>query len=602
MSDLTKILAASLPWACLVCTIWYFRLQGRAFFAAIVMGNLVWCGAIWLTVQLLSAANLVYPASIHLVWIAYCLVLAVVFPRNRISWRLPNPEKWWWIPAIIGCITLFLGLVYPPNNYDSLTYHLPRIAHWLQNHTLAPWPTGIDRQIGMAPWNAILILQSWLPGNLNRFTNLPQWFAWLGSIFAIYHLALMLGASKRARMAAVIFFATLPVAILQASNSDSCLLVTFHLLCMLWAYLLWQGEDGHKWQQMAIFGVSLGFAILSKGSAYPIALPFVLMVAWQCLKMPRKLFWQGALAAFLVIAINAPHLARNYLGEGSLVASSERNIITSPTPGTFLVNVLYNMVSNEPELLGIGAKPILKDIASRLGVEQDNTEILPWGGLEAMPSRNVPAEGNVSNPVHILVLFIIFFHLRSLKPCRAYLLLALSSIFFFCLLLAWHPWMTRIQIPLFAMAAPPVGYAIAQTGSRIRRGILLGSLCLSAVVPLLLCVERPLLPAQLVDFYRHDVRHFLNTSQEQLIFNYNPKAYAEYAAGVDALAGLKPAKVAIDMGNNAPEYPLWHMLADRLPSLPKMEYGAPEKADCAFEYVRNDEGGQQRLRVLQKME
>ena len=36
----------------------------------------------------------------------------------------------------IALIIFVTGCLYPPNTWDSLTYHLPRIEHWIQNKNL----------------------------------------------------------------------------------------------------------------------------------------------------------------------------------------------------------------------------------------------------------------------------------------------------------------------------------------------------------------------------------------------------------------------------------------------------------------------------------
>jgi 4-amino-4-deoxy-L-arabinose transferase-like glycosyltransferase len=98
-------------------------------------------------------------------------------------------------------------------------------------------------------------------------------------------------------------------------------------------------------------GCCIGFAILSKGSAYVTAFPFVLAIAFFCLRSPRKLLLQGIAAAAIIIALNAPHLARTYQAYGSIVGGTERNILYHPTPGTLAVNIVYNFLLHEPWLL-----------------------------------------------------------------------------------------------------------------------------------------------------------------------------------------------------------------------------------------------------------
>ena len=48
---------------------------------------------------------------------------------------------------LFGAVVLVLSLITTPYNWDSMTYHLPRIAHWAQNGSVAHYATHILRQI-----------------------------------------------------------------------------------------------------------------------------------------------------------------------------------------------------------------------------------------------------------------------------------------------------------------------------------------------------------------------------------------------------------------------------------------------------------------------
>ena len=58
------------------------------------------------------------------------------------------------IIALVGTV----ALLSPPNTWDVMTYHLPRIVHWLQNRSVAFYPTHEPRQLFMPPWAEFAVL------------------------------------------------------------------------------------------------------------------------------------------------------------------------------------------------------------------------------------------------------------------------------------------------------------------------------------------------------------------------------------------------------------------------------------------------------------
>jgi len=89
-------------------------------------------------------------------------------------------------------IALVLGLIAvltPCTNYDSLTYHLPRVMHWLQNQSVAHYPTSDTRQLESGPWAGFVLANLCLLAGSDRFVNLAQWWAMLTSAIGASLLA-----------------------------------------------------------------------------------------------------------------------------------------------------------------------------------------------------------------------------------------------------------------------------------------------------------------------------------------------------------------------------------------------------------------------------
>jgi hypothetical protein len=82
--------------------------------------------------------------------------------------------------AAIAAITTTVALVAVPNTWDSLTYHLPRIEQWIQQGSLAHFPTGNIKQLASNPAAELLILHFRLLAESDLLDNLVQALAFAG--------------------------------------------------------------------------------------------------------------------------------------------------------------------------------------------------------------------------------------------------------------------------------------------------------------------------------------------------------------------------------------------------------------------------------------
>src|SRR6266853_1806931 len=61
--------------------------------------------------------------------------------------------------AFIAVATGVIAWVAPPNTYDSMAYHMARVAHWAADGTVADYQTNILRQLYLPPWSEFAVLQ-----------------------------------------------------------------------------------------------------------------------------------------------------------------------------------------------------------------------------------------------------------------------------------------------------------------------------------------------------------------------------------------------------------------------------------------------------------
>jgi len=186
--------------------------------AAAFFGVLLWAGT-----ELLSLFDALCFEGVALYWGVLAGAVAGFFlSRRGRGWqvRLPRLE----FPGSIGtamlagivflgAVTLLVALVAPPNTWDSMTYHMSRVAHWAQNGAISFYPTHIPRQNHMAPFAEQGILHLYLLWGGDRLANLVQWFSMIGCLAGVSLIAAYLGAGALGQILSAFFAATLPMGV-----------------------------------------------------------------------------------------------------------------------------------------------------------------------------------------------------------------------------------------------------------------------------------------------------------------------------------------------------------------------------------------------------
>ncbi len=213
--------------------------------------------------------------------------------------------------AIAGCLAV-IALAAPPNTWDSMTYHMPRVSHWIQNESVAFYPTNIIRQLHQPPWAEYAILHLQLLSGGDAFANMVSWFSMIGSTIAVSLIAQQLGADLRGQAFAAIIAVTIPIGILEASGTQNDYVVSFWLACCIYYLLAYRARP--SWSNALIAGASLGLALLTKGTAYVFVFPFLLWFGIWGIRTLCWQLWKPALAMLLpALAINISFYLRNLL-------------------------------------------------------------------------------------------------------------------------------------------------------------------------------------------------------------------------------------------------------------------------------------------------
>jgi Dolichyl-phosphate-mannose-protein mannosyltransferase len=498
--------------------------------------------------ELLSALGRLSALYIAVAWIiAGVIGLWLAVPPLRL--RISRPT--WPVAAVLIGLALLLalvlttGLASAPNTYDSMTYHLPRVMHWLQAESVAHYYTPVSRQLYQPPFAEYAVAQVISLTRSDRFAFVVQWFALLGSGVGVSVIARQLGARPLGQALAATIFITAPMAILQGSSTQNDLVVTFWILVAVVAVL---DAARNRWSRSLLAGGAIGLAVLTKGTAGLLLAPFVVWLAIDMLRKHRRAAILPLVAAALVVlSLNAPHAYRNVETFGSPFGNEQEEYLNDE----FGVGVLVSNATRNLALEVSGS--VVEDAVRRghdlIGLDPDDRRIT-WGGTPFQSKFNL-LEDAAPNPLQMLLLVVTILSGAWLRDSRlaVYLLAVLVGFLLFSVILRWQQWHNRLMLPFIALTAAWVASVLPKTERRWHAVLALG-LIVVGVASALLNESRPLVGRDSV----------VRTGIISDVFPRSRPAFrASYLSAVKELKGCR--HVAIEVSDDYTwEYPMWTLL------------------------------------------
>jgi hypothetical protein len=564
-----------LPIIAFLLLLFCFAARGITWRRAFLLAAISWGALLTASTELLSLCQGINRLSLSLFWGAVILCASIGFNRSRSKLRFIRPRReliLFFIPiGFILATTCLIAIVAPPNNWDSMTYHMGRVVHWIQNHSVAHYPTNIVRQLYFAPWAefAIMHLQI-LSGGGDYFANLVQWFAFCGCIIGVSLITEQLGADRFRQMFAAVIAATIPMAILQSTSTQNDLVAAFWLVCFVYfgMHLLETGET-----RAAIpAGAALALAILTKGTAYLYALPFVVWFFLVLIRSNlRQLLKVTLIVSLAILILNGGHFMRNTALWGNPLARDIDNVQTSRRDlPALLSNISRNVVANTwtpLHTLNILQYRGMVGIHELLGIDfNDPATSL---GAQFVPAPLSLHEDSAGNGLHTLLILstlpVILLGIRktvNTLPLR-YLLALLGSIVLFSLLLKWQPWITRLHTPGFVLAAPLVAVATPWVQRKWVVVAIMALLLVTATPWLVSNESRPLF----------GVWTIFDADRNALYFASNRGLLLYYDQITESVANTPTCNnIAVYGDVDAYEYPLWAIIRSKRKSMPRIEH------------------------------
>ena len=575
--------------------------------ASALRAGLLWGSYAVLMTELLSIGSLLTPLTAVAGWLLLLLVsggwLVARLVRGE-PFRIPIPPaalRWYEI-GLLAAIIIVVGVTAivarfsPPQTWDSLNYHMPRVAHWAQQGSVQHFATGIEVQNSRTPGAEYLVLQTYLLASGDRYAGFVEWGAMALSLIGVGTITGQMGAGRPGRLAGVLFAATLPMGIIQASSTITDYVVALWLVAGVSEVLRIRKGDASL-TTASFLAVSTGLALATKPTAAAFLAPFLAYAVYLLLSSRdwQHIFKIAAAAIILVAVLNAGYLSRNIRTYGGPFNPKQVTIHSNEMRG--ISGTASNFIRHLGLHAGTPSPHVNKAIAlgvqwahGVLGIDVNDERTTAHGVFKVRePSTN---EDRAGNPLHFYLLVILAGSMlwRRHEVPRIvwlYLLLLALGLLTLSFLFKWQIFATRYHLPLFVLAAPAAGYLMERIAPR---GWILtfGSLLMLASLPWLLQVQsRPLIPA-VSDSY---VGSVLTESREVLMLANGQNLLEPYKELTRSIQEVGCKEVGISLSGNAAEYPFWFLLGApesgvefqwTVTGTPSAKYSQPDYEPCAI--------------------
>jgi hypothetical protein len=447
---------------------------------ASIRAAIVWGALVVLFGEGLGLFHALRAAPLALAWAAALVLLVVALARSgwlrrlwdlrmTISARGLGALEWALVVGLAAEAAVLLAIAWtsPPNNTDSLAYHMAKVAHWAQEGALVHYPTAYEPQLTLPIWSEAAILNLRLLWGDDRPANLVQLFSLAMSCVAAAQVARRLGAGRGGQILSAVLVGSLPIAILEATSTQNDVAAALWLACLAY-FAVDEHFRGLSALDLSLAGICLGLALLTKGT---LLIPGPLFAAWILIRRVKRAGRRGVrdagVVASLAVLLNLGYWARNLQTYQSPLGSLQdirAHTYSRLTPGGVAASWIENLALN----LATPSEAVNAWIIDFVrGLRPDTGGGSSQFGL-AWAWNN---ENLAGNPVHLGVaafglvgVVALWLQKRSTVHGLAmgYAAILLVSFFLFFSLLDFDIYGVRYQIPFFVAMAPIVGLAAGE--------------------------------------------------------------------------------------------------------------------------------------------
>lgn len=583
-----------------------------------------------LITNLLSFFDGCTKTGIFISWLLVCFVTATLYV-TKFGLTLPNIkskvkesiqehfikrstiEKVMISLGAILCVILFVGALFTvPHNYDSMTYHLGRVAHWIDQGNVNHFVTNIDRQLYSPVLAEYYLLHMMLLAENDTFVNFLQYFSMIVCALFLYKCARRLNTNRAFSVLAAFLFLMMPLTISQSVTTQNDLFAATFFVMFLY-YFLWFIKkeqlifDKEEKGNLILVGILVGLAYITKTS---VCASMVMFVPWLAIiRISKKdkfvvLLKSALIALISLVVIISESLIRNVLSSGTIMPATASANIMVATKNVYyiIVNILKNFALITTQHLSDALNGFICRIAIHVGAllkVEVNHEAISFHGFDFITHMNRGANmyshdvtpsalvGYLSLLCGVGVVFmcvwLLICRLRK-KEMSADFLLSIGfgvsswlSLGFIMALLRWQPWGTRLMYPALAMMVITISNLAGlcfKNAPKVATNVSLSLLIIMTVILAYPSVTYNMEPAmtnlsegcsnRLERYFEHNDRY---------------ETYMELASYVNELQTTNDKMtLGVNISGDGYDYPLWLVFKEEVPqaTLQHLRFDAPE--------------------------
>lgn len=569
----------------------YFKEYNRIY--ALIVGITCWTGCLYIITEILSTFLLVDKLHMIIYWgalsaILLILILKKIYGKGNIGVELfeiinkgyfyVKENKIIFLFACICIGIVFLALFTVPYNWDSMSYHLARIAHWKQNRTIAHYFTGEIRQLTSPVLAEIVDLHVYILHSQNdSLLNLLQAFSYIMNSIIVYGISRKIRVDSKLCYLGVMLYLCMPIAFAEGLSTQVDEYATFWLLSFVYVSLDFVTQNivsmASKmviWK-IVFLSIIIAMGYLTKPSILIAVCVFALWIFAffaknRQQKIVLKYFPVILGGVFLIVIFLLPEIYRNMVTFHAISApiAGKRQLVGTLNPAYLFINALKNISLNLPNIYLYNGEffigKIVYKMASMLQVDINDPSISEDGREFSLPLTQDYIHDSASNPVimigfFLLIFFFLVYRIRHKKTyfLDGYVWCAGISILLFCVSVRWEIFVNRYMLSYLALLCPAIVYMIQrmQKLKIIDEKIIITLFYFTCIVDLYGL------------FYFHGsicYEQHINEHRADGYFVYKEGSRQDYTEAIETVKEKNYQSIGLDIASNSYEYPIWAML------------------------------------------